>query len=150
MVDYSKTLIYRIISKDKLLNEFYIGHTTDLEQRKYRHLIDSTIYPNRKVYKYINENGGFGNFDFEILETHSVTCKKEAENLEEQAIKKFGAGLNYRKNLHRTRQQIIDYKRGYNHDHFICECGCSITKQNILRHKLSNKHLSRLSKQIST
>jgi hypothetical protein len=140
MTDYSNTIIYKLKSIDDSIGEFYIGHTTDLEQRKYRHYIDYYMFPNRKVYKYISENGGFDNFDFEILETHSVTCKKEAENLEEKAIKKYGAGLNYRKNLHRTRQQILDYKRDYNHDHFICECGCPITKQNILRHKLSIKH----------
>jgi hypothetical protein len=141
MADYTNTIIYKIKSKDDKIKEFYIGHTTDLETRKYYHNVCSKVYPNRKVYKYILENGGFENFDFEILETHSVSCKKEAETLEEQAIKNYGAGLNYRKNLHRTREQILNYKRDYNHDHFVCECGCLITKQNILRHKKSKKHI---------
>lgn len=140
MSNYKNTIIYKIFSKDTNIKDCYIGHTTHLELRKYHHYSNSMRYPKRPVYKFINANGGFRNWDFEIISKHELENKLEAEKIEEEAIKTYNATLNYRKKLHRLRDDILNYKRKYNHEYFVCNCGSLITKQNIVRHRESNKH----------
>ena len=36
-IDYSKTIIYRIICKDVNIKDIYIGYTTNFSQKKYAH-----------------------------------------------------------------------------------------------------------------
>ena len=37
MPDYSKTIIYKICCNDENITECYIGHTTEFNNRKYKH-----------------------------------------------------------------------------------------------------------------
>ena len=36
-IDYSNTIIYKITCKNVLVNDVYVGHTTNFVQRKYAH-----------------------------------------------------------------------------------------------------------------
>ena len=45
--DYLKTIMYKILSKDKLLSDTYIGHTTNIQKRIRQHR-ENVIYPNSK------------------------------------------------------------------------------------------------------
>ena len=63
-IDYSKTLIYKLVHKDDLENSnIYVGSTTDFRKRKWSHKeccnnLKSSKY-HRKVYQYIRDNCGF-------------------------------------------------------------------------------------------
>ncbi len=39
-IDYSKTIIYRIVCKDLSITECYVGHTTNFTKRKCQHKND--------------------------------------------------------------------------------------------------------------
>jgi hypothetical protein len=60
-------IIYRLFSAG--CEKFYVGSTTrDLKQRFTKHRNKSYEAPNRKLYKYIADNGGFENWQMELLE----------------------------------------------------------------------------------
>ena len=48
MADYSKTISYRIICKDKSITEGYIGHTTNLKKRLNKHK-ENSLYETKKI-----------------------------------------------------------------------------------------------------
>ncbi len=50
-------------------NECYVGKTRDVSKRMVLHKFYSKTSP-YKLYKFMRANGGFNNFDFEILETN--------------------------------------------------------------------------------
>ena len=37
VIDYSNTIIYKIMCKDPLICDIYVGHTTNFSQKKYAH-----------------------------------------------------------------------------------------------------------------
>ena len=36
-INYSKTIIYKLVCNDENVSEFYVGSTTDFTRRKYEH-----------------------------------------------------------------------------------------------------------------
>ena len=66
--------VYRLYHKNDL-TMFYIGSSIDMEERKRTHTIGCKTM-DLKVYKYIREQGGWDNFEFEIVE--------ECENYKER------------------------------------------------------------------
>jgi hypothetical protein len=81
-IDYSKTIMYKIVSKD-LDNDFiYVGSTTQFSTRKNAHknkclYVDDKAY-NYKIYKTIRENGGWNNF--QMIEIEKYPCKDKNES----------------------------------------------------------------------
>jgi hypothetical protein len=76
-----KGSVYKIYCKDSSITEFYVGSSCDFHQRKRKHK-SSCNNPkdkqyNYKVYRYIRNNGGFDNWDFEILLETEVENNKE-------------------------------------------------------------------------
>jgi predicted GIY-YIG superfamily endonuclease len=66
-IDYSKTIIYKIVCNDLNVVGCYMGHTTDLTQRKSNHK-KTCVYEkgksyNYKVYTTIRNNGGWDNYN---------------------------------------------------------------------------------------
>ena len=101
IIDYSNTIIYKLYCINPDIKEFYVGHTTNLYERKRRHKTccnnnseKNTSY-NRKVYRIIRENGGFDNWKFEILETANLKNKYEAFTLEGSYIEKLKPLCNF-------------------------------------------------------
>jgi hypothetical protein len=77
-IDYSNTIIYKIYCKDSNVKETYIGHTTNFTKRKYQHKVTCNNNKNDlKIYKIINENGGWENWD--IIEIAKCNCKDVIE-----------------------------------------------------------------------
>lgn len=96
--DYSNTIIYAICCKDPQIKETYVGHTTNLIQRKNQHKtscnnINDKSY-NRYVYQFIRLNGGFDNWKFLQLDQLICKDKREAECREDYWIKQLNAKLN--------------------------------------------------------
>ena len=77
-IDYSRTIIYKLVHKDDLYDvNVYVGHTTDFTKRKNAHK-NNSMNANRKhyytkVYKFIRDNGGFENW--EMLKIEDYPCK---------------------------------------------------------------------------
>ena len=78
-LDFNKTVIYKIICKDILITDCFVGRTINFKNRKQSHKIACINKPNLKIYKFINEHGGWTNWDMIEIET----CKTK-----EEAIKK--------------------------------------------------------------
>ena len=72
-INYSNTIIYKIICKDISIKDIYIGHTTNFIQRKYAHKIAcKTIQNNLRLYRYIRDNGGWENWDMIQIEIYKL------------------------------------------------------------------------------
>ena len=62
-MNYSNTIIYKIVCNDLNIKDCYVGHTTDFKSRKCKH---KSVCNNANakefnyyVYKFIRENGGW-------------------------------------------------------------------------------------------
>jgi hypothetical protein len=95
-IDYSKSIIYKIYSKDENIKECYVGITTDITRRIYQHKQSSKNEKNKNIYLYsfINENGGFINWTFEKIEDYPCNNSIEGHDRETYWINKLEADLN--------------------------------------------------------
>lgn len=133
VIDYSNTIIYKIVCKDPNVTDLYVGHTTSFNTRKYQHKIScsSPVTSHTKIYKVINENGGWDNW--EMLEIATYNCKDatEARIKENQHYEELKATLN-------TVSPYMDKSKYY------CE-KCNLQLKNSKQyenHLLSKKHLN--------
>jgi len=97
-IDYSNTIIYKIICKDVAVTDVYVGHTTNFVQRKYAHKqscnnLKSTNY-NSKVYEVIREKGGWNNWKMEIINLFVCKDHYEARKKEQEYFISLNANLN--------------------------------------------------------
>ena len=54
-IDYSQVCIYKICCKDISINDIYVGHTTNFEQRKNSHKRScETLNKNIRLYNFIH------------------------------------------------------------------------------------------------
>lgn len=81
-VDYSNTIIYKIICRDKNIPDYYIGHTTNIVQRKYQHKSAcSNPYNNSlDIYSDIRKNGGWDNWA--VVELYKMSCTSKLNAIE--------------------------------------------------------------------
>jgi hypothetical protein len=97
-VDYSRTIIYKIVCNDTNVKDCYVGSTTDFSKRKYCHKSvcnkPNEKKINLKVYKMIRENGGWDNWSMVLIETHPCENKREAEKRERFWYDALNAQLN--------------------------------------------------------
>ena len=97
-IDFSKTIIYKIVHKEDPDNhESYVGHTTDFTNRKRGHKKTCNNQNDRhhlKVYQYIRENGGWD--DFIMLEIEKYPCNdaNEARAREQEWYTELKSKLN--------------------------------------------------------
>jgi predicted GIY-YIG superfamily endonuclease len=88
--------IYKLIKKDAINDDIvYIGSTDDIEARMSKHKyscnnIKQRDY-NRKVYKYIRDNGGFDEWTYEIIDEVEVALRNDAARYEGEYIIKYDA-----------------------------------------------------------
>lgn len=169
-VDYSKTIIYKIVCDD-LPDYIYIGHTTDFTRRKSEHKRKlKTI--ECKLYKTIQENGGWENWKMIEIEEFACENGRQAEKREQYYMDLFKSNLNshkafggetkqeyikqyqleHKEHIQQYRLEHKEQKKQYYLEHkeeiadkkkekFTCECGTIVTKQCLTRHKKSQKHL---------
>jgi GIY-YIG catalytic domain len=80
-IDYSKTSFYTLVCRDPRVQERYVGHTTNVVNRRRCHKSDchnkkSTKYSTR-VYQFIRDHGGWSNW--QLLEHENISCKDKIE-----------------------------------------------------------------------
>lgn len=117
-VDYSKTLIYKLVHKEDYDNaNVYIGSTTDFRKRKNTHKSNccnekSKVYDEKK-YQYIRANGGWENWNMIEVEKYPCNDGNEARAREEYWRAFFNANLNSIKAFI-TEEQRKEYYEQHN------------------------------------
>jgi hypothetical protein len=97
-MDYSRTVIYKLVCVDVDISNCYVGHTTDFVKRKSSHKSvcnnpDHKSY-NCDVYVFIRNNGGFDNWNMIEIEKYPCSDVFEACNRERYYIELLKATLN--------------------------------------------------------
>jgi len=97
-MDYSKSIIYKIVCKNPEIKDCYVGSTTNYDKRKWNHKYDcnnekSKNY-NYNIYKFIRDNGNWENFDMIEIEKYNCNDKLELHKQERFWLEELGASLN--------------------------------------------------------
>jgi len=120
-IDYSKTIIYKIVCDDLSVKDCYVGHTVNMTKRKWGHKSacnnENDKSYNYKIYKIIRENGGWDNWNMLLVEKfpckdNSEACKREREVYEE---------LDAKMNMlipYRTQEEIKQYHKQYDQEYY--------------------------------
>ena len=158
-IDYSNTIIYKIICKDPSVTHLYVGHTTNFVQRKYAHKQtcnnSKSPYYNLKLYKIIRENGNWSNWDMSIINFYNCKNNLEARQKEQEQFISLNATLNSLTpfslllNIHEPIEPIIDTVQilhtvidlttPIDFECFKCDFKC-LKKGDWNRHLLTQKH----------
>jgi hypothetical protein len=169
-VDYSKTLIYKLVHKEDYDNaNIYVGSTTDFRKRKNNHKSSCSNEKNEdyndKKYQYIRDNGGWECFNMIEVEKYPCNDGNEARAREEYWRCYFNSQLNTKRAYRTDEQRIERYKKYYENnkdthnkytkEHYqknkdkllekiTCECGCMINKGSLTQHLKTQKHLTKI------
>ena len=113
MVNYDKSIIYKLCCKDTSITYEYIGSTVNFTRRKSNHKSnccnENGIKYNLNVYKFIRENGGWYNWDMVEVERYCATDRKDLHSRERFWLEELGATLN--KNI--PSRSSVEYKSKY-------------------------------------
>ena len=154
-IDYSKTIIYKIVCKDVNIKDCYVGSTTDFTRRKQKHKTNLHNKPELYVYNFINQNGGWENWEMIEIEKYNALDKLGALKKERYWLETLKATLNKKipsrtnqeykkewkeKNKEKIQEQDKIYREKNKDTNITCECGCIVKKQHIARHKKTPKH----------
>ena len=119
IIDYSKTIMYKIVSNDLEITDCYVGSTSDFTKRKWAHKAGCTKEQNRaymyNVYVFIRNNGGWDNFSMVEIEKFPCIDGNESRSRERFWIEKLNATLN-KVIPGRTRQETCKAFRDANID----------------------------------
>ena len=96
--------VYKIQCKTDECSKFYIGASQNFNKRKLEHISRCSKVGGWKyeseLYKTIRDNGGFNNWDFELLAEFEITAnnketgRKDLRRLESNHISKFINNIN--------------------------------------------------------
>ena len=110
-IDYSSTLFYKIFCKDTVVEDLYIGHTTNFVQRKHAHKQScsntNTINYKCKLYSVIRDNGGWDNWKMQIIAFHECDDLMSAKKHEQKYFEEYNATLNSIEPLPKPKPKII-------------------------------------------
>lgn len=113
-IDFSNTIIYKLVCNDVEVTEIYIGHTTNFAKRKYNHR-SAYFNPNDSnhnyyVYQYIRNNGGFDDWSMIEIEKYPCNDLNEACSRERYWIETMNATLN-KQVPGRTQMEYYEQKK---------------------------------------
>ena len=113
-IDFSKTIIYKIVCNDLNITECYVGHTTEFTKRKCNHKSACNNENNKSynfnVYQFIRRNGNWDNWSMIEIEKYNCMDVNEACKRERFWLKTLKATLN-KKIPSRTQNE---YHQKYN------------------------------------
>jgi hypothetical protein len=149
-IDYSNTIIYKITCKNPAITDVYVGHTTNFVQRKHAHKqsCNNNKSSNHacKLYEVIRANGGWANWQMEIINFFNCADHYAARKKEQEYFIELKATLNsiepFPKPKVVLKQDNVIIDASINTKNFVCEV-CSITcaKNNEwIRHINTKKH----------
>ena len=123
--DFSKCKIYKLVCKDLLIKECYVGHTCNWIHRKSEHkrsiINESRIeyFSNKSIF--IRDNGGWNNWDMVLIEEYPCETRLEAHQRERYWMETLKASLNMTvpSRLEKEQKQIY-YQQ--NKEHILQQC----------------------------
>ena len=136
--------VYKLKCRDTNITEFYIGSSVDFHVRKTKHKSACNNLNNKDycypLYMFINVNGGFDNWDFEIIKEYNLISKKELEQNEQAYIDLLKSHLNSQNangsDMERFKKNIKKHSKiKVNCPH----CNLEILKSSMYRH-IQRKH----------
>src|SRR5690349_2254957 len=99
-MDYSRSIISKLVCKDVDIKERYVGSTTNFRQRKNNHKTkcnnENAKQHNYFVYKVIRDQGGWDNWDMVLVENYPCQNILELEARERHWVEELKATLNKR------------------------------------------------------
>lgn len=98
-IDYSNTIIYLIFCKNRLISDFYVGHTTNFIQRKHYHKSASICSKKRPIYSKIRETGGWNSWRMIEVARYNCSDADEATKWEDHHRKQISSSQNYGHNF---------------------------------------------------
>jgi hypothetical protein len=111
-INYSNTIIYKIVCNDLLITDVYIGSTTNFVKRKYLHKSDCNNMKgksfNLKIYVIIRANGGWNSWSMIEIEKYPCNDNNEARARERYWFELTNANMNSQKPLI-TKEERMDY-----------------------------------------
>lgn len=124
MVNYNKSIIYKLCCKDVAVKDEYVGSTTNFQRRKAKHKCSCNNNNNKqynyKVYVYIRENGGWDNWDMVEVERYEATDKGNLHSRERYWIETLKSGLNGviptrtdKEYYEANKETIQEYRKGW-------------------------------------
>ncbi len=118
--DYSKCAFYRLVCRDITVTECYVGHTTNIVDRRYKHKSSCTNEKakgyNLSVYQFIRRMGGWDNWQLLVIEQLAVFDDVAARLRERHWCEHYKATLN--SNVpYRTREERVAYFSKYRAEH---------------------------------
>tara|TARA_R110002153_G_scaffold81791_1_gene206934 strand:+ start:894 stop:1475 length:582 start_codon:yes stop_codon:yes gene_type:complete len=113
-IDYSKTIMYKLVCNDLKIKECYVGHTTEMTKRKCTHKSscnnEKDKEHNHKKYVYIRDNGGWDNWSMVMIEEYSCKNKQEATKRERELYEELQSTLNMYK-PYRSLEEKKEYSK---------------------------------------
>ena len=147
MANYNESRIYKIWCNLNGIDEIYIGSSARFINRCILHESDcNNINSPRyrlKLYNYIRNNGGFGNFTIDVIEHYPCANKKELIIREEYWKNELNPSLNHNK-AHRTKQDEKQYQKEYQKEYHkeyqkqsvkCSKCGKKYNRYNTFNHQ---------------
>ncbi len=160
---YCNSVVYKIVCLDPKVKDLYVGSTTNLTWRKFGHKNACTNPRNPKynmyLYGFIRDNGGFENWQFVVVRRYkNIETKEQLLKKERKYMERLNATLNKVVPLQTPKEyyqvhkvEYLEYKKQYRKDNpewfkgkIECECGCSIVRTNISRHKKTKLHIKNM------
>ena len=172
IINYSNTIIYKLVCNDLDIKDTYVGHTTNFIKRKASHKErcndENGNKYHLKVYQIMRRNGGWDNWSMIEIEKFPCNDHNEATKQERYWYELLNANMN-KLNPNRTKKEYQDANRDYllmkkreyhekNKEEinlkrsvtYPCICGCSYTLRHKARHEKSKKHQEFIQQQIIT
>jgi hypothetical protein len=113
-IDYSKTIIYKIVCNDLAITDLYVGSTTQFTIRKSRHKYSCNNINNKnynfKIYQTIRDNGGWLNWSMVQIEEFPCANGNEARARERYFYEQLNATLNERYPIRAQKEYRKEYK----------------------------------------
>ena len=120
ILNYEKTIMYKIVCDDLTIKDCYVGHTTNMTKRKYSHKSichnEKSKYYNRKIYQIIRQTGGWSNWSMILVEKFPCRDKHEACKREREIFEELDAKMNMVK-PYRTQEEIKLYYQDHKEDY---------------------------------
>lgn len=150
-----KGIIYKIVSNDTKIEDFYVGSTfQELRCHKNEHKTQCHNKKrnnyNVKVYEFIHNNGGFDAWDLVEIEVYEFDDQQELRTRERHWIENLKPSLNSRIpcQTKKEKKQSAYVYRKQNRDRlfetFTCICRKTTSRHDFQRHRRSNVHKKRL------
>jgi hypothetical protein len=119
-MNYSNTIIYKIVCKNIDIKECYVGQTTSFEKRRRNHKESCCNINSKKYiqynYDFIRKNGGWDNWSMIEVEKYNATDKLDACKRERYWVEQLEAKLNQQIPTRTHQEYYEQYYEQYTDD----------------------------------